>query len=264
MVGARFEHVFLMRRNLRRPFPRDFTKRLHGTTLLALTRRGKYLLAALSSGYTVLMHLGMSGSFRLEHGLTVTGDGFDTDSGEPERHDHVVFHMSSGATVFFNDPRRFGSIDLARTTRLTTHASIRGLGPEPLEPSFDAAVLATVCSGRKTAIKVALLDQHVVAGVGNIYASEALHRAGMSPRRPASRLASSSGRPKDDASGLVDAIKEVLNEAIERAEGRTYRSSRFRVYEREGEPCVKKGCAGTIRRITQAGRSTFYCPRCQR
>ncbi len=264
MVGARFEHVFLMRRNLRRAFPRGLVTRLEGSTLLALTRRGKYLLAALSSGHTVLIHLGMSGSFRIERRLRVTGDGFDPDSGEPERHDHVIFHMSSGATVFFNDPRRFGSVGLAQTTRLTTHASMRGLGPEPLEASFDAAVLAAACADRTAPIKVALLDQRVVAGVGNIYASEALHRAGVSPRRSASRLTSSSGRPSESAARLVVAIKEVLNEAIDRAEGRTYRSSRFRVYEREGEPCVKKGCAGTITRMAQAGRSTFYCPRCQR
>ena len=239
MLGARFEHVFLTRRNLRRPFPRDFTKRLRGTTLLALARRGKYLLAALSSGHTMLLHMGMSGSFRIEHGLSVTAGGFEPDSGEPARHDHVIFHMSSGATVFFNDPRRFGSADLAQTTLLASHASLRGLGPEPLDAPFDGAMFAAACAGRKTAIKMALLDQHVVAGVGNIYACEALHRAGLSPRRPASRLTRQSGRPSESASRLVDAIKDVLNEAINRAEGRSYRSSRFRVYEREGEPCRK-------------------------
>lgn len=264
MVGARFEHVFLRRRNLRRAFPRRLAPRLEGATVLALTRRGKHLLASLSSGDTVLIHLGMSGSFRIELGLAVNGEGIDPDAGEPDRHDHVIFHMSSGATVFFNDPRRFGSLGLARTAKAATHVALRRLGPEPFDESFDGPALAAACSGRRTPIKVMLLDQRVVAGVGNIYASEALHRAGLSPKRQAASLAATSARARARAGALAAAIKDVLREAIARAEGRRYRSSRFHVYEREGEPCLKTGCAGTIRRIVQAGRSTYYCPACQR
>ena len=264
MVGFRFERVILRRKDLRQPFPRRLVSRLEGATVESLSRRAKYLLAALSSGHTLIVHLGMSGSFRIERDVRFTAEGFDPESGEPERHDHVIFHMSSGATLFFNDPRRFGIVDLARTDAVRALAALSGLGPEPHSDEFDGETLAAASAGKRTPIKVALLDQRVAAGVGNIYASEALHRVGLSPRRTAAVLATKAGRPRAIASRLAQAIKDVLNEAIERAEGRNYRSSRFRVYEREGEPCLRAGCNGRIKRITQAGRSTFYCPMCQR
>jgi formamidopyrimidine-DNA glycosylase len=254
MTGARIERVELRRGDLRAPFPRGFRARLEGQTVGRLERRAKYLLAALSSGETLVMHLGMSGSFRITHDL----------AGEPDRHDHVVFHLSSGAAVIFNDPRRFGVMDLLRPGGLAAHPALGKLGPEPLSDGFDGAALARACAGRTTSLKVALLDQRVVSGLGNIYVSEALHLAGLSPRRRASTIATPSGAPREAAHHLAAAIKQVLEEAIARASGGAYRSSRFRVYDREGARCRRRGCPGSIRRRTQAGRSTFYCAVCQR
>jgi formamidopyrimidine-DNA glycosylase len=259
MEGARFERVILRRKGLRRPFARNFAGRLTNQTVSALERRGKYLLAGLSSGETLVMHLGMSGSFRLDLDTSQTPPGDDD-----VRHDHVVFRMSSGAVVTYNDPRRFGVMDLVARGKLAQHPAVGALGPEPLEPAFDGAALARACAGRRISLKVALLDQRVVAGLGNIYASEALHLAGLSPRRRASTIATPAGLPKPDAHRLAEAIKQVLREAIARASGRRYRSSRFRVYDRNGERCRTRRCKGTIRRFSQAGRSTFYCPDCQR
>jgi formamidopyrimidine-DNA glycosylase len=183
----------------------------------------------------------------------------------PDPHDHVVFHMSSGAVVVFNDPRRFGQMDLLSPAALADHAALRTLGPEPLSAEFDAEALARALRGEKTSLKAALLDQRVVAGLGNIYVSEALHRARLSPNRRASTIATPSGAPREGARALATAIRQVLTEAIARAiDPRAYRSSRFRVYDREGEPCRRPRCGGVIRRRTQAGRSTFYCPVCQR
>jgi formamidopyrimidine-DNA glycosylase len=247
MAGARFESVVTNRRDLRTAFPADFAARVEGRTVQSLQRRGKYLLASLSSGEILVMHLGMSGSFRV-----------NADAEMIERHDHVVFRMSSGATVVFNDPRRFGFMDLVAAG----DASLRGigrLGPEPLSDEFDAAVLAAACRGRKTSLKAALSDQRVVAGLGNIYVVEALHRAHLSPRRRASTIATPSGAPRDSAVRLAQAIKRVLNDAI----AGKY-DERFRVYDREGEACPTRGCRGIIRRIIQSGRSTFLCPACQR
>ena len=252
MVGRRIVRVELRRPDLRTPFPRRFARRLTGATTLALTRRAKYLLAGLSSGESLLMHLGMSGSFR------VTRD----EATEP--HDHVVLHLSSGAAVVFNDPRRFGFMALARTDRLDRHPSLKGLGPEPLSETFDAGALARACAGKRTPLKSALLDQQVVAGLGNIYAVEALHIAGLSPQRRASTIATPGAEPRDSARRLAAAIKQVLAEAIDRQTSARYRAERFRVYDREREPCRRPRCTGVIRRRTQAGRSTFYCPVCQR
>jgi formamidopyrimidine-DNA glycosylase len=259
MEGARFRRVILRRDGLRRPFPHDFAGRLERRTVRALRRRGKYLLAELSSGETLVMHLGMSGSMRVEHDAGAKGDGDDTD-----RHDHVVFRMSSGASVTFNDPRRFGVMDLVPRGQLAQHPALAAMGPEPLGPDFDGAALACACARKTTSLKLALLDQHVVAGLGNIYASEALHRAGLSPRRRASTIATPSGEPKPSADRLAAAIKQVLQDAIGRKARPSYRASRFRVYDREGERCRTTRCEGTIRRFWQAGRSTFYCPDCQR
>src|SRR5215471_5362252 len=179
-------------------------------------------------------------------------------------HDHVVFHMSSGAVIAFNDPRRFGMMTLLTPRQLAGHAVLSTLGPEPLSDAFDAAALARACRGRKTPLKAALLDQAVVAGLGNIYAAEALHLAGLSPLRAAGTLATAGGEPREAAHRLAAAIKQVLARAVARQTAKRYRGARFQVYDREAEPCLRPGCGGTIRRRTQAGRSTFYCPRCQR
>lgn len=262
LTGARIERVELRRPDLRAPFPKDFGARLEGLTVVALTRRAKYLLATLSSGDTLVMHLGMSGWFSVDSPRTATSGhgprGFDP-------HDHVVFHLSSGAVVTFNDPRRFGFMDLLTSAQLSIHPALSRLGAEPLSPEFDGAALARACRGRKTSLKVALLDQRVVAGLGNIYACEALHASRLSPNRRASTIASKSGAPRATANRLAAAVKQVLTRAIDRAAAPgNHRSSRFRVYDREGESCPRKGCGGTIARRTQAGRSTFYCPTCQR
>ena len=256
MEGARFERVELRRRNLRRPFPRDFAARLTGRTVRALRRRGKYLVAELSSDESLLMHLGMSGWFRVEREGHAAPEPADA-------HDHVVFHMSSGAAVVFNDPRRFGAMDLVAPGKLARHRALGAMGPEPLDPAFDGAALARACAGKRTSLKAALLDQRVVAGLGNIYAAEALHLAGLSPRRRASTIATPSGQPKESAHRLARAIKEVLRRAISRSSKPASRGSRFRVYDREGDRCTTGRCKGTVRRFVQAGRSTFYCPDCQ-
>jgi formamidopyrimidine-DNA glycosylase len=264
MTGARFDRVTLNRADLRQPFPARFVRRLVGQTVQRVERRGKYLLVALSSDETLLMHLGMSGSFRVEP--TLRGQRrSDPDADLEHRHDHVVFEMSSGMTITFNDPRRFGVMDLVTAGPDIDHASLGRMGPEPLSPEFDAAALARACTRRKTSLKVALLDQRVVAGLGNIYASEALHLARLSPFRIASTIATATGRPRPIATRLAAAIKSVLRRAIA-LKGRDagYRGSRFRVYDRDGEPCSTTGCRGTVQRIWQAGRSTFYCPACQR
>ena len=262
MRGARFDRVILRRADLRRPFPRNFASRLRHTTVNALNRRGKYLLADLSSNATLLMHLGMSGWFRVEPAGPRPG-GARPVKLDVHAHDHVLFEMSSGVTVVFNDPRRFGVMDLARTNALDDHPALRGMGPEPLSDAFDGKSLARACAGKRTPLKVALLDQRVVAGLGNIYASEAIHLAGLSPRQRAAAIATPAGVPRDSAHRLAAAIKTVLTQAIARQSGASYRGVRFRVYDRGGDPCRRRNCRGTIVRFTQAGRSTFYCPACQ-
>jgi formamidopyrimidine-DNA glycosylase len=255
MRGAKFRRVIVNRPNLRIPFPNRFVERLRGQTVQAVSRRGKYLVVELSSGETLVMHLGMSGWFH----VAPIGD----RSREADPHDHVAFVMSSGKTVLFNDPRRFGFMDLSERGQLENYPSLSVMGPEPLSDAFDADALARACRGKKVSLKVALLDQKVVAGLGNIYASEALHHARLSPLRQASTIATVSGAPKKSAEQLAKSIKAVLTSAIKRRES-PYRSARFQVYEREGEPCRHKGCDGTIKRIWQAGRSTFYCQTCQK
>jgi formamidopyrimidine-DNA glycosylase len=268
MQGARFLSVSAHRQDLRWPLPPQFAARLEGTTVERLTRRGKYLLAALSSGDTLIMHLGMSGSFRISNGLAADA------AARHGAHDHVVFVMSSGATVTFNDPRRFGSMLLIPSAELATHKLMRAIGPEPLDGGFNGAALAGACAGRTVSLKAALSDQKIVAGLGNIYVCEALNRARLSPRRKASTLGGGAAAKKR-ADALAAAIKAVLADAIE-AGGSSLRDHRrpdgelglfqhrFRVYDRAGEPCANRGCTGTIRRIVQNGRSTFFCPVCQR
>ncbi len=256
LAGQRFDTVQLRRKTLRIPFPRRFVARLTGQTVTALGRRAKYLLATLSSGETLLVHLGMTGGFRVEH-ARISGGYRSDDAADDEKHDHVVFTMSSGAVVTFNDVRRFGLMDLVGRGALEAHPVLGRLGPEPLAATFDATTLARTCCGKTTALKLALLDQRVVAGVGNIYASEALWLAGLSPKRRASTITTASGQPRPTAQRLAAAIVEVLEAAIAGT------GPRFRVYDRAGGPCLRKGCTGTIKRIVQGARSTFYCPVCQ-
>ena len=270
MKGARFVGVVLRRKDLRTTFPRRFAARLTGQTVVRLDRRAKYLLAPLSSGDTLLMHLGMSGSFsvaRAARGDGAAGGSVEAGPSTGRRagiHDHVAFHMSSGAIVTFNDPRRFGLMDLLTPRQLTGHPTLSRLGPEPLSAGFDAAALAQACRGKKTSLKAALLDQRVVAGLGNIYVSEALHVARLSPQRQASTIATPSGLPRPAASRLAAAIKQVLRDAVRGVSKARYRSERFRVYDRAGKRCTRAHCAGVIARRTQAGRTTYYCPVCQR
>jgi formamidopyrimidine-DNA glycosylase len=263
MTGERFTSVRLNRDDLRLPFAADFVTRLRGRTVHALRRRGKYLVAELSSGDLLLMHLGMSGSFRVE---TTSRRKPTADEALERRHDHVVFRMSSGKTITFNDPRRFGLMQIVNRDGAPAAGGggFAALGPEPLEAAFDAQWLAARCAGRRTSLKGVLLDQKVVAGVGNIYASEALHLAQLSPLRQASSIATPAGRPRPAAAALVAALKSVLRRAVNARGTDIYRGSRFRVYDRDGEPCPTAGCGGTIVRIVQGGRATFYCPVCQR
>jgi formamidopyrimidine-DNA glycosylase len=284
MEGARIIRVEARRPDLRQPLPRDFAKRLEGQTVTGSGRRAKYLTADLASGDVLLMHLGMSGSFRVSHEPPPhppphAGEGapgkFHHARPAAVAHDHVVFHMSSGATVTYNDPRRFGLMLIVPRRDLASHPLMREVGPEPLGNAFDDNLLAAACALKKTSLKAALLDQTVVAGLGNIYACEALHRARLSPKRRASTIATRTGAPNAKAPALVDAIKAVLNDAI-KAGGSSLRDHRqtdgelgyfqhhFRVYDREGEPCVTPGCGGKVKRIVQNGRSTFFCPVCQK
>jgi formamidopyrimidine-DNA glycosylase len=250
MAGARFTRVIVRRQTLRHPLPPGFAARVQGQSVRAVERRAKYLIVEFASGERLLMHLGMSGWFRMM-------------PRQLESHDHVVFEMSNGKVVAFNDPRRFGFMQLLNADEHARHRSLTRLGPEPLDGAFDATALAAALARRRTSLKVALSDQRVVGGLGNIYVVEALHRARLSPRRRASTLVTSSGAPRAAVYELLDAIRAVLKEAIRR-QRRTDDGNPFLVYDREGEKCPRRGCRGTIRRIVQAGRSTYYCPTCQR
>ena len=265
MAGARIRRVVVRRRTLRYALPANFARRLEGQAVRAVERRAKYLLVQLSSGDRLLMHLGMSGSFRVTR--SSRGDAssrrYYHDTSRADTHDHVDFEMSNGTTIVFNDPRRFGFMRLLTKDEHATHVALTRLGPEPLADTFDAAALATRLARRRTTLKSALSDQQVVAGLGNIYVVEALHRARLSPKRLASTLVTPSGQPRPAVFDLVQAIRDVLTEAVRR-QYRTGADNPFRVYDREGERCLRRGCPGRIRRITQAGRSTYYCPVCQR
>jgi formamidopyrimidine-DNA glycosylase len=276
MEGSKIVKAEARRKDLRFPFQKDFVARLTGQTVTGLGRRAKYLLADLGSGDVLLMHLGMSGSFRVINDDEANAPGkFHHPRSEDRAHDHVVFHMSSGAAVVFNDPRRFGFMKVIARGALEDEPLLSGIGPEPLGNEFDAAMLARACANKKTSLKAALLDQRVVAGLGNIYVCEALYRAQLSPRRLAATLATRKAEPTDHARRLVTAIHAVLNQAIE-AGGSSLRDHRqtsgelgyfqhsFRVYDREGEKCQTAACSGIVRRFTQNGRSTFWCPKCQK
>ena len=276
MEGSKIIKAEARRKDLRFPFQKDFIARLEGQTVTGLGRRAKYLMADLASGDVLLMHLGMSGSFRVVEDEAATTPGqFHHPRGEDRAHDHVVFHMSSGSAVIFNDPRRFGYMKIIARKALEDEPLLKGLGPEPLGNEFDAAMLARSCAGKKTSLKAALLDQRVVAGLGNIYVCEALFRSHLSPKRLASTLATKKEEPTDHAKRLVTSIHAVLNQAI-KAGGSSLRDHRqtsgelgyfqhsFQVYDREGEKCQTAGCGGIVKRFTQNGRSTFWCPKCQK
>lgn len=266
MEGAVIAQAHVNRPDLRWPFPPRMAERLSGARVLRLGRRSKYILADLDTGETLIVHLGMSGR------MLVSGDPlgqFHHTHPAPEKHDHVVFDMANGARVTFNDARRFGAMDLAPTTTVEAHKMLAGLGPEPLGNSFDEDYLIARFKGRMTPVKSALLDQRIVAGLGNIYVCEVLNRAGISPTCKAGNLSARR------TATLVPVIRDVLSEAIA-AGGSSLRDHRqtdgelgyfqhnFRAYGRAGEPCTTPGCGGKITRIVQAGRATFYCAQCQR
>ena len=270
LEGARLTRVEARRPDLRFPFPDGFVQRLTGARIETLERRAKYLLARLDRDETLVMHLGMTGRFEIEGGGARARPGdFALAVPADPKHAHVVFHTEAGPVVTFFDPRRFGYMDLIGTAALSAHPWFAGLGPEPLGEGFDAAHLQAVLAGRRQSIKTLLLDQRIVAGLGNIYVCEALWRARISPLKPAGDLA-----PKSLAA-LAAAVREVLLEAIE-AGGSTLRDyasadgvlgyfqHSFAAYGREGEPCRKPRCRGVIARTVQGARSTFYCATCQR
>ena len=266
MEGNVILRAEVRRPDLRWPFPENMAERLTGQKVLALRRRSKYILMDLGSGETLIIHLGMSGRILISE--EELGN-FHHSPDTPQKHDHVIFHVKDGGTVTFNDARRFGAMDLAPSADVESHWLLKDIGPEPLGNEFSEAYLAKALDGRNTPMKSALLDQKIVAGLGNIYVCEALNRAGISPRRKAKNVSSKS------IARLVPVIRDVLNEAIaaggsslrdyRRADGELgYFQHTFRAYDREGEVCQTKGCGGEIARIVQSGRSTFYCPRCQR
>ncbi|MGL4414333.1 bifunctional DNA-formamidopyrimidine glycosylase/DNA-(apurinic or apyrimidinic site) lyase [Roseinatronobacter monicus] len=270
MEGQRIALAELRRADLRWPFPTDMATRLTGARVLQLRRRSKYILADLDRGESLIIHLGMSGRMVISglEAVHVPGQ-FHFDHPAIEKHDHVLFHMENGARITFNDPRRFGAMDICATPTLDLHPLLARIGPEPLSNEFHADYLAARLNGRKTPIKTALLDQRIVAGLGNIYVCEALFRAGISPLRAAGRIGAAR------IALLTDAIRATLIEAIDAGGSslRDYRQANgelgyfqhaFRVYGREGAPCVTDGCPQTVRRAVQSGRSSFYCPSCQR
>ncbi len=264
--GRRILRADVRRPDLRWPLPERMAERLTGARIERLRRRSKYILADLDTSETLLIHLGMSGR------VLISGEApgqFHHDMPAPEKHDHVVLDMEGGARITYNDARRFGAMDLMPTGREAEHPLLAGLGPEPFGNAFHETYLAERLKGRNTPIKAALLDQRVVAGLGNIYVCEVLHRTGISPLRKAGRLSQSR------VTSLVPAIRDVLSEAID-AGGSSLRDYRqadgelgyfqhtFRVYGREGGDCRTSDCPGVVRRVVQSGRSSFYCATCQR
>jgi len=262
LEGRTMTRIETRRAGLRRPFPVDLAQALTGARVTGLSRRAKYGLIHTDRERTLVFHLGMSGRWRI-------------DPGEIGKHDHLVLETSEGQALALNDARRFGFMLLIPTMELQAHALFAEIGVEPLGDELTAAHLARLAHGRKTDLKAFLLDQRNIAGLGNIYVAEALHRARLNPKRPASVLAMRNGAPSEHAKRLAPEIKAVLEAALQ-AGGSTlkdYRKAdgsrgafqdRFAVYGRDGEPCEHAGCQGTIKRIVQAGRSTFYCPTCQR
>ena len=278
MEGARLIHVVAKRPDLRFPFPERFCERLKGKTIVSLGRRAKYLTMEMDNGPHLICHLGMSGSFRIEtpQGHATPGD-FHYERSKSETHDHVVFDIAtasgSQARVIFNDPRRFGFMLFAQGS-VNKHPMLAGLGVEPTGNALDGPLLASLLKGRRTPLKAALLDQRIIAGLGNIYVSEALWRAGLSPLRPTETLARPGRKAAQESERLAEAVRAVIADAIA-AGGSSLRDyvhtdgslgyfqHSFAVYDREGEACRKPGCGGHVERIVQSGRSTFLCRRCQ-
>lgn len=276
LAGAIVERVELRRKDLRFPFPARFRERIEGQRVEAVRRRAKYLIAELSSGEGLIMHLGMTGRFIVE----TPGDAarepgaYYNEITRHQAHDHVVLHVAGGARITYNDVRRFGFMDLAPLTGIEESRHFAGMGIEPLGNELSGEVLAGLFAGKSAPLKAALLDQSLVAGLGNIYVCEALFRAGLHPETEARVIATPKGRPRPVAHELAAIIRDVLTEAVA-AGGSTLRDfahadgslgyfqHRFRVYDREGEPCLREGCGGTVARIVQSGRSTFYCASCQ-
>jgi formamidopyrimidine-DNA glycosylase len=272
MTGMRITKADVRRPDLRWPFPDRMAERLTGARVERLRRRSKYILADLDTGETLLIHLGMSGRMIVSGAPNHRGDmlgDFHNLHPAPEKHDHVVLDMENGARVTFNDARRFGAMDLLDTINADAHMLLAKLGPEPLGNSLDESYLINALAGRKMPIKSALLDQRIIAGLGNIYVCEVLWRAGVSPKRLARSLSAKR------VSSLVPIIRDVLNAAID-AGGSSLKDYRqtdgelgyfqhsFAVYGRENEPCQTVDCGGSITRIVQSGRSSFYCSKCQR
>jgi len=277
--GALITRLEQNRADLRFPFPRQFADRLTGRRVTALSRRSKYLLCDVDSGDVLVMHLGMSGSFRIENERPAQTPGvFVHARGKDPKHDHVVFHLETAAgqpaRILYNDPRRFGFMDLIPRPELAGHAFFRELGLEPLGNDLSGDTLARLFTGRRTPLKAALLNQKLIAGLGNIYVCEALWRTGLSPEREAGSLVTKTGRPTRKAEQLAANIRATLEEAIRaggsslkdhtKADGSLgYFQHSFAVYDREGAECRTPGCGGTVARLVQSGRSTFYCPACQ-
>jgi formamidopyrimidine-DNA glycosylase len=278
MVGQRIVRVEQRRADLRFPFPDFFVQHLEGRIILAVARRAKYLVVTLTDDIVLIMHLGMSGRFSIDpgpgSGLKTFGD-YVYNTGAHAKHDHVVFALQSGARIVYNDPRRFGFMLLSSKTEWTAHPLFADLGVEPLGNELDAIYLARKAHGKRVDLKAFLLDQRIVAGLGNIYVSEALHRAGLSPHRMAGTLARVSGKPADRTARLVLEIRNVLHAAID-AGGSSLKDYRqtdgssggfqheFAVYGRNGQRCQRPGCSGTIERTVQSQRATYACKLCQR
>ena len=267
LQGETISSVDLRRNGLRFPFPKDMENRMENRRIERIDRRAKYLLVRLDDDTTWLVHLGMTGKF------TLFGD--ESEYEENSKHDHVIIRMENGAIAVYNDPRRFGLMDLIDAGGEQNHRLLAGIGCEPLSENFNAESFSKSIKNKKSPIKTALLDQRIVAGLGNIYVCEILNRAGVSPRRMASSVASSVGRVDSRCERIVDQTKQVLGEAIS-AGGSTisdfaavdgdlgYFAHSFKVYGREGEPCFTHSCSGKVKRIVQGGRSTFFCSKCQR
>jgi formamidopyrimidine-DNA glycosylase len=272
LEGAIIERVEKRRPDLRFPFPHRFAAKLKGRRIKALRRRAKYLLAELDDGMVLLMHLGMTGSFRVSFGSRAQAAGRKR---KDEVHDHVILHLGNGKQVIYNDPRRFGFMLLVDPDDVETHPLLADLGLEPVGAALDPAALARRLHKRAAPLKAALSDQSTIAGLGNIYVCEALWRACLSPRRAAGTIVRADGKPTERVMRLIEAVRAVIDEAIE-AGGSSLRDyvqadgelgqfqHRFAVYDRDGKACQRRGCGGTVRRIVQSGRSTFFCPRCQR
>ncbi|MBZ0215271.1 MAG: bifunctional DNA-formamidopyrimidine glycosylase/DNA-(apurinic or apyrimidinic site) lyase [Fimbriimonadaceae bacterium] len=272
MTGKTIRHIEQRRANLRFPFPDDFAARLKGRKIISISRRAKYILIQLDAGETLIVHLGMSGRFVISGGKP---KGFHHETGGNSAHDHVVLQLNDDVSVTYNDTRRFGFMDLLADDRLASYPMLAKLGIEPLGNELHAGYLNGAFRNRKTSLKAALMDQRIVAGLGNIYVCEALHRAHLSPRRMAASIATKNGPPGKRIEPLVRAIRDVLGDAI-RAGGSSLRDyaqvdgelgyfqHAFRVYDRENVACPSPGCHGTVNRIVQNGRSTFFCPSCQK